>query len=492
VRPSCRYYVIAVSLAGPAAAGVWAALGGWQEAAAAWHALRLDILFFLVLGCLLGMLTVPIARGGEMSAGLAALLAALLVIGPLPTAAIAALSVLVAGILKPLLARRGRERDDAAAASAEEPAERIEVAKILFNIGHIVLAILAAGLVYYGHPGSAAELPRIGVPELLRGGAAVGVVMLIEISALSVAVSMDKGLPLVPLWRDTALQIVPADLTLGGLGLLVAIIYMNKGQIFGAAGMRWSEVGFVAVVLLVPSGLLYYASRLKSDMWRVYKSTLTAFGHLVEARLQAVDPDQPIREHGRQVARLAAEVAERLPFTEEEVQRVRWAAQLHEIGKAAMPVGSWDAASSQPTETSGAANYAEIGYMMLREVEFLRLVSLLVRYHARPYREHKEERDGMIGALAQWQRPRRWQMLHRNQPPADLVLLGAQVLHAVDFYDSALGDKDPSVLAYMKSESEKGGEFHPAVVEALERVVLERSEADAAKASRAGREVHAL
>jgi len=468
VRASLRYYVIAVTLAGPAAAALCAALGGWQEVASSWPLLWRHLLFFLVVGCLLDVLTVPMARGGDISAGFAAFLAALLVIGPLPASAVATAAVLVEGLLK-----------------------RRAATKVVFNVGHTVLAMMAAGLVYYGLPGSARPGPHIGVLELPRAGAAALVLMLIQISAVSAAVCLERGLPLRRLWLGAAREVIPADLVLAGLGLLVAIMYLNR-RIFGAG-----SIPFTVVILLVPSGLLYYASRLKSDMLNVYNKTLRAFGHVVEARLQTVNPDALTLHHGARVAALAADMAAKLPLTEEEVQRVRWAGELHDIGKAAVPVGAWAEAASGPDAASAASEYAETGYEMLREVEFLSLVRLFIRYHRHPYDDPTwrnpigdEERHLLAEALPAWRLADGRPIARWDQPPADLILLGAQILHAADYYDSALGEDAREVLAYMQSES--GRKFHPEVIAAMLRTVEQTPGAGAGPDSPAGREVHAV
>lgn len=455
MRPPLRYYVIAMGLSGPAAAALWAALGGWRGVGS-WG----DLVFFLIAGCVLDALTVPIARGGELSAGFAAFLAALIVLGPLPAAAAAALAVLCEGLLK-----------------------RRALPRVLFNAGHTVLALLGAGLVCYGSPGSAAGPPNVAEPGgLVRVGLAAMVIMLIEVSAVSAAVSLDRGLPLRRLWLGTARQVIPVDVALAGLGLLVAIAYLNQRQIFGAAG--WT---FSAVVLLVPSGLLYYASRLRSDMFTVYDKTLRTFAALVEVRLQAVGAPERSAGHGARVAALAGEIASKLPLTADEVQAVHWAGELHDIGKVAMPIEAWQAASSCPEEAPEMTGYAETGFEMLHGVEFLRLVSLLVRYHERPCNDPAwqeritgPERDMLAKALPAWRMTEKRPVVRWDEPPADLVFLGAQILHAADYYDSASGEAAAQVMAYMESES--GRKFHPDVIAAMRQSVAARS---------AGRAVHA-
>lgn len=454
MRPPLRYYVIAMSLSGPAAAALWAALGGWTGVGS-WG----DLAFFLIAGCVLDALTVPMARGGELSAGFAAFLAALIVMGPLPAAAVAALAVLCEGLVK-----------------------RRALTRVLFNAGHTVLALLGAGLVCYGLPGSAAGPPNVAEASgLARVALGAMVIMLVEVSAVSAAVSLDRGLSLRRLWLGTARQVIPVDSALAGLGLLVAIAYLNQRQIFGAAG--WT---FSAVVLLVPSGLLYYASRLRSDMFTVYDKTLRTFAALVEVRLQAVGAPERSAGHSARVAVLAADVASKLPLTADEMQAVRWAGELHDIGKVAMPMEAWQAASASPEEAPEMTGYAETGFEMLRGVEFLRLVSLLVRYHERPYNDPAwqesptgPERDMLAKAVPAWRVTRKHPVVRWDEPPADLIFLGAQILQAADYHDSASGETTAQVMAYMDSES--GRKFHPDVIAAMRQSL----------SPAAGRAVHA-
>jgi HD-GYP domain-containing protein (c-di-GMP phosphodiesterase class II) len=50
-----------------------------------------------------------------------------------------------------------------------------------------------------------------------------------------------------------------------------------------------------------------------------------------------VEQDDRLADHGSDVARLAAETAERLGMSEYETRRVHLAAQLHDVGKSAIP-----------------------------------------------------------------------------------------------------------------------------------------------------------
>lgn len=386
-----------------------------------------DWIFFLCLGCLLDMMVVPMAGGTAISAGFAVFFAYLVLAGPAPAASVAALAT----ISTDLITRR-----------------KVPVYRTLFNVAHITLALLAAGAVYRalgGHHGPIVLATDIG--QLL---AAAGVIFLVEVTLITVVVALERRLPLSALWISNLRSALPLDGALTGIGLLLAGLYGFKSQIE-------SELGpvFVAVVVLIPSALLYYASRLYADMRRVYARTLRTLASVVEAK----DPGS--EGHAIRVAELAFDTAQTLNCATAEAEMIHYAGYLHDVGKVGIPGEVLRKAELDAEERDLMRRHPEIGAQILQPVEFLRPVADIIRYH----HEHVDG-TGPMGLRG------------------DEIPLGARIIHAIERYDGLVygrhGRRPISPLAaldYLRQHV--GTEYDGDVVEALQRTLVGRGLLDA-------------
>jgi len=441
-----KTYVILIVTAALAALAACIALGDLSRAADRSPHFAADLVFFLVACILLDMLIVPMAQGGSVSAGFAAFFAALLVLGP----AAAAIAAAVAAASTDLLVRRN-----------------VPLRKTAFNAAHAVLAVLAAGAVYYGLLGGAMREARLDTAVgILRPLLAAGVMFLTGVTAVSIAIALDRKMPVASLWLSNLRQLVAMDACLAGLGLLVAMLYVDYGRLFGGGG--WL---LAAAVLVIPSGLLYYSSHLYTNMTEIYERTLETLGSLIEVRLQAVGVETHARGHGRRVAELAAKVAEELRLGPEEVQALKYAGRLHEIGKVSMR------AETLRESAQGAAglHHAETGYEMLKSIPFLLPAAAVVRYHERPFDDESwqepltaEEQELLEKALPRWRivQPKPWTSWHR--PPADALFLAGQILRAAEHFCSC---QVPAQECLQDMETQSGAAFHPLVVQAMRAVL---------------------
>ena len=338
-------YVGATILAGVGALGwnlkQWGAmdLGIWELA------------LFIGLAGILDVMVVPVAGGGAVAASFAVFFAGVLALGAGPTAWVAALAVLW----------------------SEGVVRRRSLARAGFNAGHSVLSLLAVGWVY-GALGGAAGRVVLAESWLAVVGAAVAL-WLLETGWVALAVALERG---GRLWRRLQSSLVPAivwDGALAAVGLLLALLYQSRWELVGESS--WQGTLLLGASVLIPCGLLYYAYRLQGSLQQVYSQSLRTLGALLEAKVEGSQPG-----HGEQVARLAARLAEALELAPEQVEQIRYAGYLHDIGKVGVPSAllnrSRDRFSGEP---EAVRLHSQIGAGVLSPIRFLQPAAEMVRAH---------------------------------------------------------------------------------------------------------------
>lgn len=112
-----------------------------------------------------------------------------------------------------------------------------------------------------------------------------------------------------------------------------------------------------------------------------YSATIRIFSHLIEAR------DPASSGHGQRVAEIAEAVARALGLPEAEVQDVVFAAQLHDLGKIALPDALLHKAYHllNPDERAQVARHPVVGQTLLMALEPLAEASRLIRAHHERY-----------------------------------------------------------------------------------------------------------
>jgi diguanylate cyclase (GGDEF)-like protein/putative nucleotidyltransferase with HDIG domain len=214
----------------------------------------------------------------------------------------------------------------------------------------------------------------------------------------------------------------------------------------------------------IPAEATSAAEALRTADQRMYQSKRAAHGPAGEQATQALmrvlterHPD--VGDHSQGVADLAEALARELGCDDEQAREVRAGADLHDIGKAAIP----DAILSKPgplddVEWAFMRRHTLIGERIVASAHALTSVAKLVRSSHERW-DGAGYPDGLAG---------------------DAIPLGARIIFVCDAFDAMLADRPYSKglgleLALTELEHCAGSQFDPQVVAAFVKVVRGRA-----------------
>lgn len=207
-------------------------------------------------------------------------------------------------------------------------------------------------------------------------------------------------------------------------------------------------VAFGLLVLAREEALLAATEHLEQTLRNLRETnvaTLMALADAIEAR------DPYTRQHAMGAAELATRVAKRLGLPEDQVETVRLAAILHDIGKIAVPDHILHKPGPlTPDERKLIQTHPEVGAHLIAGIPFLREVAIIVRHH-------HERHDG-TGYPARL--------------PGEAIPLGSRIVALVDAHSAITTDRPyrsarSHAAAVEEIQRHSGTQFSPAVVAAF-------------------------
>jgi diguanylate cyclase (GGDEF)-like protein/putative nucleotidyltransferase with HDIG domain len=365
--------------------------------------------------------TLPLARSGStMSVSYAVDFASLLLLGPDETMLVAAVSAWSQCTF------RIKERN---------PAHRT-----LFSMACLIVTVQAAGTVYIylgGVPGHF-DLKTLAKP--LVGAATTYFLINTAMIATAIAWSTKQGV--VKVWNENFLWSAPSYFV--GAGAAAAAV-----GVFNFVSIRWLLPLAAAPLYLTYRSYKVYLGRIDDEQRHVREM---ADLHLatIEALALAIDAkDQTSQSHIRRVQLYAAALARALGMTENDIQGVKTAALLHDIGKLAVPEHILSKPGPlTPEEFQKIRAHPKVGADIISAVPFPYPVSPLIL-------SHHERWDG-------------------KGYPAGLkgeeIPLGARILAVVDYFDALMAERPyhkamsyDAAMGLLQQEAGKG--LDPIVVE---------------------------
>ena len=310
----------------------------------------------------------------------------------------------------------------------------------LFNLANLALSISAAELVF--HSKVAAD---VGFRWPMLMAAAATTYFAFNTISVSGIIAMTEGRNPVHVWKECYLWAFPYYL----LGALIACGVSAINRLIG-----W-QFGLLAfpIVYWIYRSYQTYLSRLAAqkkhaeEIAALHLRTIEALSLAIEAK------DHTTHDHLRRVQVYAVEIAKELGLDESQLNAIRAASMLHDIGKLAVPENILSKPGHlTPEEFEKMKIHPIVGSEILDRVEFPYPVVPIVRSH-----HEKWDGSGYPDGLKR-----------------EAIPIGARILSAVDCFD-ALASERPYRRAMTPEEAmsnliaEKGRSFDPRVVEVMER-----------------------
>ncbi len=311
--------------------------------------------------------------------------------------------------------------------------------KSAFNNSNLMISILIPSLLYRlagGTPGSAA-LPGVIWPTFLFSISTffINYVILLIVFILEKQIGMDDAV-------DMIRSLLPNVLFAMPLGLLIAILFMMPNG-------HW-----LAILMLFPLLLARYA-------WSLYLESQVQHMKLIHAFVSAMEAKDTYTEgHSRRVEMLALQIANALKLPKEKVKEIQIAALLHDIGK----IGIEDIILRKPAkltdeERKRIEEHPTIGVSIVEKVGLSEEIKEMIRHHHERY-------DG------------------RGYPDKldhTAVSFEAYILGVADAFDAMTSDRpyragmsEERAMSILLEES--GKQFHPAIVDTLQQILLTQKE----------------
>lgn len=320
-----------------------------------------------------------------------------------------------------------------------KPHKRATLAQIVFNVATVAVAIVAASAVYHS-----ALLAGLRIEEPIRILGATAAFFLVNSLPVAAVISLTGQKPLVRIWRECYFWALPYYLAGAG----IAGVFHLANRLIG-----WqSSTLALPVVYLIYRAYRLYVDRLDDEvnhaeqMASLHLRTIEALALAIEAK------DHTTHDHLQRVQIYAVEIGRDLGLIADDLEALRAASVLHDIGKLAVPEHIISKPGRlTPEEFEKMKIHPVVGAEIVEQVRFPYPVAPIVRAHHEKW-DGTGYPDGLKG---------------------DQIPLGARILAAVDCLDAIATDRQyrralPLDEALKVVVSEAGQAFDPRVVEVLE------------------------
>ncbi|HSL20438.1 MAG TPA: HD domain-containing phosphohydrolase [Vicinamibacterales bacterium] len=317
--------------------------------------------------------------------------------------------------------------------------ERNPVHRTLFSMACLAITVQGAGHVYLWLGGVPGDIALSMLPKPLVGAATTYFV--INTFTIATAIALSTRQPLFKVWNENFLWSAPSYFV-GAIAAALASWVVQSSSL-------WFVPLALAPLYLTYRTYKVYLGRIEDERRHVQQMSDL---HLatIEALALAIDAkDQTSQTHIRRVQLYAASLARSLDMAENEIQGVKTAALLHDIGKLAVP----EHILSKPgpltqEEFQKIRAHPKVGAEIIGAVPFPYPVSPLILSHHERW-DGKGYPHGLRG---------------------EEVPLGARILSVVDYFDALMAERpyhkamsQESAVALLRQEAGKG--LDPVIVD---------------------------
>jgi len=316
--------------------------------------------------------------------------------------------------------------------------------QVLFNLGSMAITVVASGAVYH-----ASLLTQSRLEPALRLVVTATVFFLMNTFPVAGAIALTERRTLRSVWRECYIWSFP--------------YYLLGAVVVGAASAVNRHFGWQTALLAIPVIYLIYRSyylylgrmedekKHAEEMAALHLRTIEALALAIEAK------DHTTHDHLQRVQIYAVEVGKEMGLDESQLEALRAAALLHDIGKLAVP----EHIISKPgkltrEEFEKMKIHPIVGAEILERVRFPHPVTPIVRSHHERW-DGTGYPDGLRGQS---------------------IPIGARILAAVDSLDALASHRQyrralPLDEAMSKVAADSGKAFDPQVIEVLQRRYIE-------------------
>jgi diguanylate cyclase (GGDEF)-like protein/putative nucleotidyltransferase with HDIG domain len=346
--------------------------------------------------------------------------------------------------------------------AVEWSARRAVFHQLLFNVGALSLASLAAAAIFSVHVFSGALATGVFVASGLLAGL---VYMVVNMGLVSIAVGVEGRESPLRVWRERFAWLAPHYAV---YGFIAAVIYEAYKPI-GA----WAIVVFALPLFLMRKTQEAYLKHTQRSAHKLREAaetiqtqnvSLEQANRLLKERSTAameslsatVDArDAYTAGHSRRVQQLALAIGRELGLSHAELELLGHAALFHDIGKLGIP----DAILLKPSSLTDEewvimASHAAEGASIINRLGFLSDAVPAIRHHHERF-DGQGYPDGLSG---------------------EDIPLGARIIHVADAFDSMLTTRvyrpaRPAQDALQELRRMSGTQFCPRCVSALDAIV---------------------
>jgi putative nucleotidyltransferase with HDIG domain len=328
--------------------------------------------------------------------------------------------------------------------------KRVELRHAAFNVGNAAISALSGYWAYHASStGDAASRP-------LMIAAAALTYFLVNTWLVTIVIALTERKAPLQTWRQYYLFSLPSYL------LAAALV---SAYVYAAALFGWQlAILFIPATYAIYDGYRVYVERVEQERQheaerRIHAEQISTL-HLrtIEALASAIEAkDHTTHAHLRRVQVFATAIGEELGLTGREIEALRAAAVLHDIGKIAVPEYIVTKPGRlTPLEFDKMKMHPIVGADMVDRIRFPYPVAPIVRSHHEKW-DGTGYPDGLTG---------------------EEIPIGARILAAVDCLDALATDRQyrlamPLDQAMTIVASEAGRAFDPRIVAILQRRYVE-------------------
>jgi diguanylate cyclase (GGDEF)-like protein/putative nucleotidyltransferase with HDIG domain len=284
--------------------------------------------------------------------------------------------------------------------------------RTLFSMASLVLTVKAAGTVYTWLGGTPPGVPFsfVEIPKPLVGAATAYFICNTALVATAIGLSTRQSIARV--WNENFLWSAPGYFVGAGAAAIATTIIQNGGYWFAA--LAAAPPYLIYRTYKVYMGRIQDQQRHVAQVSDLHLATIEALALAIDAK------DQTAQSHIRRVQVYAAGLARSLGMAENEIQGVKTAALLHDIGKLAVP----EHILSKPgpltqEEFQKIRIHPQVGAEIISGVPFPYPVAPLILSHHERW-DGKGYPAGLKG---------------------DEIPLGARILAVVDYFDALMSER---------------------------------------------------